>query len=57
MFWLEDNDELSMEYMYNAIDKDKKDGVSTKPYPYNIEKRFSKSSSESQELTIFKTLF
>ena len=40
MFWLEDNDELSMEYMYNAIDKDKKDGVSrtkilsrTKPFP------------------------
>ena len=28
MMWLEGNDELSMEYLYNAIEKDKKDGVS-----------------------------
>ena len=28
LFWLEENDELSMEYLYGAIEKDKKDGVS-----------------------------
>ena len=27
MLWLEENDDQSMEYMYNAIDKDKKEGV------------------------------
>ena len=28
MMWLEENDDLTMEYLYGAIDKDKKDGVS-----------------------------
>ena len=27
MLWLEENDDQSLEYMYNAIDKDKKEGV------------------------------
>ena len=27
MLWLAENDEMSLEFMYGAIDKDKKDGV------------------------------
>ena len=27
MLWLGENDEMSLEFMYGAIDKDKKDGV------------------------------
>ena len=30
MLWLAENDEMSLEFMYGAIDKDKKDGVSFK---------------------------
>ena len=29
LLWLCENDEMSLEYMYGAIDKDKKDGVNT----------------------------
>ena len=32
VLWLEENDDLSMEYMYNAIDKDKKEGVSNNAF-------------------------
>ena len=28
MMWLDENDDLSMDYLYNAIDKDKNEGVS-----------------------------
>ena len=27
MLWLGENDEMSVDFMYGAIDKDKKDGV------------------------------
>ena len=40
MMWLEGNDELSVDYLYNAIEKDKKDGVSTTIYNM-ILKKFS----------------
>ena len=36
MFWLEENDELSMEYLYGAIEKDKKDGVIMIPNNFMI---------------------
>lgn len=57
MMWLDENDELSMEYLYNAIEKDKKDGFEKS----SDEARYSSSvvdifSSLVQSLDIIKKL-
>lgn len=41
MLWLEENDDLSMEYMYGAIEKDKKDGVSLSLLNMRSDNRFT----------------